>query len=217
MRTIPFVRPTCLSIQPPDLSTGRVGVQVNKLQQVSSLGLQVSLAGVRSSSEEVWTGPQSWPPDVTSRDRWGPGQGGPCTKGEGQGVTVQRRIYCMVRSNASWVMVTWYPPSLQQNDRQTIVKILHFHNFIGGWEQIPENFFPILLKTLVNVLFFSTGEEDRKFLRKFVSGVKWSCESKKKPCICHGYGLGPRIVISVKLAITYFSKNFLLKILKNVT
>ena len=45
------------------------------------------------SSEQVWTGLQSWPPGVTSWGR-GPRLVGPC----------------MVRSSASWLIVTWDLP-----------------------------------------------------------------------------------------------------------
>ena len=56
------------------------------------------LVGV-SSSDQVWRGLQSWPPDLTSS--WG-GVGG-----------------CTVRFNASWVMVTWGLPPARWTVRLT--------------------------------------------------------------------------------------------------
>ena len=53
-----------------------------------------------SSSERVWTGLQRWPPDVTNRRI-------PCLMSEGRP--------CTVRSSVRWVMVTWDPPSKQNN------------------------------------------------------------------------------------------------------
>ena len=66
-----------------DVSTGSGCPQVNKFEQVSSLGHQMSLAGA--------------------------GQEGFLYRGAaGTGVGAG---LCMVRLNASWVMVTWEPPS----------------------------------------------------------------------------------------------------------
>ena len=72
---------------------------MNKFEQVSSGDQQMALAGggVRAG------GPQS---DVRVA---GPGEA------------------CMVRSNASWVMVIWDPPN-----RQTRVKNLPSRNLVGG-------------------------------------------------------------------------------------
>ena len=44
----------------------QIRTQVNKFEQVSSVGHKMSVAG-GSSSEQVWTGLQCWPPDVSSR------------------------------------------------------------------------------------------------------------------------------------------------------
>ena len=55
---------------------------------------------------------------------WGRGPHVPCLE-EGRGT-------CTVRSKALWVMVTWGSSSPEQNDRQTPVKTLPFHNFVGG-------------------------------------------------------------------------------------
>ena len=71
-----------------------------KFEQVSSDGHQVSLA-------------------------WGPSHGVPCVMSGGVGAGARRVSYlmprgqgqgCIVRSNASWVMVTWNPVC-GQNDR----------------------------------------------------------------------------------------------------
>ena len=66
---------------------------------------------MKGSSKHVWTGLWSWSPDVTSVGRAGG--------------------TCMMRSNASWVIVTWEPPD-RMTDTQTRLKKLPSHNFIGG-------------------------------------------------------------------------------------
>ena len=77
--------------------------EVNKFEKVSSDGHQMSRARRSLYSEVPYL------------------EGG--LFGEGS---------CTVRSNASWVMVTCDPSSLEQNDRETSVKILPSHNFIDG-------------------------------------------------------------------------------------
>ena len=85
------------------------GSQVNNFEQVSSLGHQLSLP---------WGGAGVDVP-VQRRGRCA------CTE-EGQVHA------CMVRSNASWVMVHGKPPPLGgQTDRQTRLKTLHSCNFVG--------------------------------------------------------------------------------------
>ena len=75
----------------------------------------------RGSSEQVW------PPDVTSK-----GVGGSFWRGLVQWGLSWTSLNMSggpwtVRSNASWVMATWDPPV----DRQTWLKTLPSHNFIG--------------------------------------------------------------------------------------
>ena len=41
--------------------------------------------------------------------------------------------YCTVRFHASWAMVPWEPGPREQNGRQTRLKTLPSHNFVGGW------------------------------------------------------------------------------------
>ena len=80
------------------------GPQVNKFEQVSkSWSPDVTSRG--PSGEQVWTGLHSWPPDITSRVGVGlgvPEQCGPISRALGWDEDP-----CLVRSNASWVMVTW--------------------------------------------------------------------------------------------------------------
>ena len=62
------------------------GPQMNKFEQVSGLGQQMSLT-MGSSSKHDWTGFQSWKPDVTSRGcnhSWGVS-----VQGQSQGISVQ--------------------------------------------------------------------------------------------------------------------------------
>ena len=74
----------------------------------NSQSLGISSRGVGSSSEQVWTGPQSWLPGVTTRGlrartrvgrqgslyRWGLGPGGPCKEGRGS-------LYGKIKGNMS--------------------------------------------------------------------------------------------------------------------
>ena len=65
-----------------------------------------------SSNEQVRTGLQWWQPDVTHRGQglwWGQGVPGQMS-GEGG---IMARGTCTVRSNASWVMVTWGLPQTE--------------------------------------------------------------------------------------------------------
>ena len=76
--------------------------------------------GEWSLNERVWRGPRWCPLDVTSK---GPGLG--------RIPSLRFRVQvwpCTVRSNASWVMVTWRP----HVNRQTWVKILISINLVGG-------------------------------------------------------------------------------------
>ena len=76
---------------------------MNKFEQVFSDDYQMSLAGA--------------------------GPGGPMTHVLGGGVgSGEARI---VRSNASWVMVTWGPPSPLWTDRHTLLKTLPSRYFVG--------------------------------------------------------------------------------------
>ena len=70
------------------------------------------------SNEQVWTGLQWWPPDVTSR---GTRAGGPRSD-------VRGGMLYSVRSNVSWVMVLWRHHLCEQTD----VKTLLSRNFVGG-------------------------------------------------------------------------------------
>ena len=100
---------------------------------IHQMSATVGSCVVRSSSEQVWTSLQSWPLDITSsmakapyRDRTctregrGPARrsqgpvltAGICTKGDGR--------ECTVRSNASWIVVTWNP---------TVDKQTHAHDW----------------------------------------------------------------------------------------
>ena len=65
---------------------------------------------------------------------WGPmnkqmslaaGRGSPCPMSGGEGS-------CTVRSNASWVMITWGSSPSEQNDRRTPVRTLPSCNFVDG-------------------------------------------------------------------------------------
>ena len=78
---------------------------------------QMSVPVWGSSSEQVGTGLQSWPPDVTSK---GCGRVllGPCTEGEPGPGSCSWEL-CTVKSNASWVMVTWEPHPCGWTDWQT--------------------------------------------------------------------------------------------------
>ena len=69
-----------------------------------------------------WTGLNRYPvlaQDIISREL-----------GPGRGVSLYRGgVPCIMRSNASWIMVTW---DLHWTEcKQTDVKILPFHNFVG--------------------------------------------------------------------------------------
>ena len=66
----------------------------------------------KSSSKQAWTGLQWWPPDVTSRG----------ARDRGFYVWCLMEGACTVRSNASWVMVTWGVPVDRETDRHTPVK-----------------------------------------------------------------------------------------------
>ena len=78
-----------------------VDPQVNKFKQVSSDDHQMSVAGRRG-----------WVPCLVSAGEEVGAIGG-----------------CTVRSNTSWVMVTWKPPS---SCEQTPVKTLPSRNFVCG-------------------------------------------------------------------------------------
>ena len=60
----------------------------------------------------------------------GLGLGGPCTGGPMSGKPGPG-VPCMVRPNASWVMVKWGP--LLQTDIHRRLKTLSSRNFVGGW------------------------------------------------------------------------------------
>ena len=67
------------------------------------------LVGEGSSGEQVKTGLQSWPPDVPRRGGTGGEVGGACTVGSHVQRVGPGGGSCMVRSNASWVMITSDP------------------------------------------------------------------------------------------------------------
>ena len=81
-----------MSPWPSDFTSGQGGggPQVNKFEQVSSLGYQMSLAGPRPSTEGGWS-----------------------PKRDGRGARAVYREQGLrpltLRSNASWIMVTWDP------------------------------------------------------------------------------------------------------------
>ena len=97
-----------------------------QVEQVSSLGHQMSLTGVelgiRSHVWSWWGGGGSctvrshvWGQSYRVHLQWGPmsgrgrpGAGGPCTGGPMSGKPGPG-VPCMVRPNASWVMVKWGP------------------------------------------------------------------------------------------------------------
>ena len=82
-----------------------------RLPTVNFTGHQMSLPVVGvSSSNQVWTGLQWWPPDVTSRRRGRSNAGDPMLMCRG----------CTVRSNALWVMVTWGTPCEQTDMTENI-------------------------------------------------------------------------------------------------
>ena len=98
---------------------------------------------------QVWTGLQYWPPVVTSRGQgWGQGilaQSDPMSwRWVGLGCSCTGRSHvggaepglegpCIVRSNASWEMITGLTPV----NRQTRLKILPSHNF--NWQVAKMN------------------------------------------------------------------------------
>ena len=117
--------------------------QVNKFEQISSLGHHMSLTegtctmrSRLSKFEHAWgLGPVGQDQGVSVQ--WGPMSGGtgawglsvysevPCLGDQGHGVQ------CTVRSNASWVIVTWDPCG--QIDWQTqMTETLPSCNFVGG-------------------------------------------------------------------------------------
>ena len=68
--------------------------------------------------------------EVPCREGGRPGAGGPCTGGPMSGEPGPG-VPCMVRPNASWVMVKWGP--LLQTDIHRRLKTLSSRNFVGGW------------------------------------------------------------------------------------
>ena len=74
----------CFSSQPPVVSA--LGEVLNKFEQVSSLGYQMSVRQGRALYRR-------WP-----------------------GLRGRKRVSCTVRSNASWEMITWEPPENRQTD-----------------------------------------------------------------------------------------------------
>ena len=86
------------------MSASRTGPQMNKFEQIPSLGHKMSLAGGRSRGQ---------------RDPYTVVQLGPMSWGRGQGP-------CMVRCNGN------HPRS----DRQTRLKTLPSHNFVGGSNEV---------------------------------------------------------------------------------
>ena len=92
---------------PPDVSTVK-GVIKDKLEQVSSDGHQMSLAGGQFQES----------PCLMSEGRGvGAGQGG------GEGV-LYSEVHC--------IMGNGHMGTSQQSDKQTPVKTLPFRNFVGG-------------------------------------------------------------------------------------
>ena len=107
------VLPACqpYELWPPDVSTGRGcgvgGPQMNKFEQVSSYGHQMSLAG-------GWAWPELGVPCLMARGAAAAGRG------------------CTVKSNASWVMVTSGPPPLLWTDRHEWKHYLLKTSLAGG-------------------------------------------------------------------------------------
>ena len=110
------------------MSTARTCFIMNKFQDMSGEGGCTAMSNL-NKFEHVWEAryrgwhPVQWDPSCETLNMpkgagalhwgWHPVQGGPC----------------MVKSNASWAMVTWDPLPV---NRQTRLKILHSRNFIGG-------------------------------------------------------------------------------------
>ena len=143
---------------------GGYGPQVNKFKQVSSDGHQMSLEGwsqgwgshvwclgVGSSSEQVWTGLQWWPPDVTS-------------KGPGHPVS---NVWGTLYSEIQWVLVTCRHPSpCGQTDT-------HLR------KQLPQLGWRTVIKLLFTKLIWCRFKSNNKLSRSHFT-TRWSNAWKSK-------------------------------------
>ena len=94
---------------------------VGHIYPYMSFATRCQFWGGGSSSEHVWTGLQSWPPNVSSRG-WARSQGSQCSMSE---------RYLIVRCNWSWVMVTW---DLLRTDTHMIENITFPQTSLAGSE-----------------------------------------------------------------------------------